>query len=83
MHGMTEGADPAPGSLGSPEQLVSAQRRLLRAVLVLHGAVQMLGGAVNPGVGPALFPTVQVSLRLFWTLEAETPQGRPLGMAGA
>src|SRR5580658_3908702 len=42
-----------------------------------------LGSAMNAGIGPALLPAVEVSLRLVQTLEAEAFQGRLLGMRDA
>jgi hypothetical protein len=36
---------------------------------------------VNPRVGPALFPVVQIRLGLFQSFEALSFQRRPLGMA--
>jgi hypothetical protein len=38
---------------------------------------------VNTGVGPALFPTVQISLGLLQALETKSLQGRLLGVADA
>ena len=39
-----------------------------------HGGDLPFGGAVNAGVGPALFPAIQVGLGFFQTLEAQTLQ---------
>jgi hypothetical protein len=45
-----------------------------------HGGYLPFGGAVNPCIGPALLPVVQVDLSLLQTFEALSLQRRFLGM---
>ena len=60
-----------------------AYRKLTRFLLSEHGRDLAFGGAVNAGVGPALFPAVQIGLRFFETFETLTFQRRLLGVANA
>src|SRR4029450_3703607 len=48
-----------------------------------HGGPLPFGGAVNPCIGPALLPVVQVDLSFLQTFEALSLQRRFLGMADA
>ena len=59
------------------------QREQCGALFGEHRRDLPFGGAVNSGIGPALFPAVQVSLRVVQTLEAEAFQRRFLGMGNA
>jgi hypothetical protein len=62
---------------------LQGQRQQRRAFLGKHRRHLPLGGAVNAGVGPALFPPVQVCLGLFQAFETQSLQGCPLGVADA
>jgi hypothetical protein len=53
----------------------------VRPLLGKHGGDLPLGGAVDPGVGPLLLPSVEVSLPLVEALEAQSLERRPLGVA--
>src|SRR5688500_16580754 len=44
-----------------------------------HRGNLSFGGAVDACVGPALFPVIEISLRLFEALESHALQRRPLG----
>jgi hypothetical protein len=46
-----------------------------------HGSDLPFGGAVNASVGPAFLPAVEIGLRFFQTLEAQTFQRRFLRVA--
>ena len=59
------------------------QRQQRRLFLGEHRRHLALGGAVNARVGPALFPVVQIGLRLLQTLEAQALQRRLLRVADA
>jgi hypothetical protein len=48
------------------------QRKQRWLLLGEHGRNLALGSAVDASVGPALFPAVQIGLRFFQTLEAQT-----------
>src|SRR5271165_3731920 len=48
-----------------------------------HGSHLPLGGAVDAGVGPALFPVIEVGLGFFQTLEAQAFQRCSLRMTDA
>ena len=57
------------------------QRAEGRPLLGEHGGDLPLGRAVDAGVGPALFPAVQIRLAVVEALEAESAQRRLLGVA--
>ncbi len=57
------------------------QRLERRFLFGEHRGDLTLGGAMNPRIGPAFFPAIQIGLRFFQTLEAEPFQWRFLGMA--
>ena len=59
------------------------QRQQRRFLFREHGRNLPLGRAVNPRVGPALLPVIQIRLRLFQALETLTLQRRLLRMADA
>ncbi len=48
-----------------------------------HGSDLAFGGAMNAGIGPALFPAIQVGLSFFQALESQTFQRRSLCVADA
>jgi len=59
------------------------QRQGLKRRLLFgeHGSDLAFGGAVNPRIGPAFFPTIQMSLRFFQVFEAKPFQRRFLCVA--
>src|SRR5262250_799145 len=59
------------------------QRKQERFLFCKHGGNLAFGGAVNAGVGPALFPAIEIGLGFFQTLEAQTLEWRFLRMADA
>ena len=59
------------------------QRLERRFLFSEHRGDLTFGGAMNPRIGPAFFPAIQMSLRFFQTLEAEPFQRSFLRMADA
>ena len=52
-----------------------------RLLLGKHSRHLTLGGAMDTGVGPVLFPAVQITLGILQALEAQPLQRSTLGMA--
>jgi len=59
------------------------QRQQCRPLFGEHGGDLTFGGAVNAGIGPALFPMVEIALRLLQAFEAESFERGFLGMTDA
>ena len=59
------------------------QRQKRRAFFGEHSRDLALGRAVNASVGPTLFPSIEIRLRLFQTFEAHTFEWRFLGVSYA
>jgi hypothetical protein len=62
---------------------IEGQREQRRPFLGEHRRNLAFGGAVDPRVGPTLFPAVQVGLRFLRAFEAESFQRRLLRMSDA
>ena len=54
-----------------------------QAFLRQHGRHLPFGGAVNARIGPALFPAIEIGLRLFQSLEAQSFEWSLLGVTNA
>src|SRR6266705_2021473 len=90
IHQLAEFADLGSRMFGATQQLRGAERHFLRAIFfrdaisarfLTQVLAKKFGCAMNAGIGPALFPAIQIRLRFLETLKAHPFEGRFLGVA--
>src|SRR5215470_19751534 len=59
------------------------QRQQVRFFFEEHGYNLAFGRAMNAGVGPGLFPAIEICLRLFQALETHPFEGSSFGVTDA